>query len=163
MAHLFVTTSEYGLLGETVDELLRDGVAAPQIRVFSMRPERLQGLAVKTARYRSPGANTVFGAAIGAAAGVLVGVLLMLAGFGATPVLALVIAFGIGGALSRLWFGHGLAGELYRLDDAMRHGNAVMVLDVDAARVPPLQHSLSQRHPELLVLGTDPEGTPPFP
>ena len=163
MARLFVTTSEYALLSETVDELLRDGLTTPQIRVFSTRPEQLRELAVKITRYRSPGANMVFGAAVGATAGVLAGVALMLAGFGITPVLVLVVAFAIGGALSRLWFGHGLAGELYRLDDAMRHGNAVMVLDVDPGRVAPLQNRLSQRHPELLVLGADPEGTPPFP
>lgn len=163
MAYLFVTTSEHELLGEVVDELLRDGLAAPRIRIFSMSPERLRGLAVKTVRYRPPGANIVFGAAIGIALGLLIGLLLMLAGFGATPVLVLVTAFGIGGALSRLWFGHGLAGELYRLDDAMRHGNAVMVLEVDRERVAPLESSLSQRHPALAVLGTDAEGTPPFP
>jgi hypothetical protein len=163
MANLFVTTSEYDRLDDVVDELLREDVKPPQIRVFSMSPERLRGLAVKVVRYRPPAANIVYGATLGVAVAVVVGLLLMLAGFGVAPVLVLVIAFAIGGALSRLWFGHGLAGELYRLDDAMRHGNAVMVLDVEQGRVAPLQRDLSRRHPELSVLGIDAEGTPPFP
>lgn len=164
MAHLFVTTSQYDLVGEVVDGLVRDdGLSPAQVQVFSMHPERLRRLAAKAVRYRPPAVNIVYGATLGALNGLLLGVLLMLTGFGATPILVLMIAFGIGGAMSRLWFGHGLAGELYRLDDAMRHGSAVIVLQVDEGRIPALEQGLKQRHPALGVLGTDAEGTPPFP
>jgi hypothetical protein len=163
MSYLYVTTAEYGLLGEVVAELRGQGLAAGQIRIFSTQPERFEGMAATTARYRPPAANAAFGAAVGALAGLGLGLLLMLFGFGIAPVLLLIAALGIGGALSRRWFGHGLSGELYRLDSVMRAGHAVMVLDVDNGQAAELKSSLAQRHPELAVLGTDTDGTPPFP
>jgi hypothetical protein len=163
MSHLYVTTADYGLLREVVDELQSQGLTARQIRIYSTRPESLEGVAATTARYRPPAANAAFGAAVGAVAGLVLGLLLLLFGFGTGPVLLLIAALGIGGALSRRWFGHGLSGELYRLDSVMRAGHAVMVLDVDNGRMAELKRSLAQRHPELAVLGTDAEGTPPFP
>lgn len=164
MAYLYITTSEDRLIGPMVDELVGDRLAVTsQIRVFSMHPDSLPPVAAKTIRYRPPAANMVYGALIGLSLGLLIGLLLMLAGFGAIPVLVLMVALAVGGALSRLWFGHGLAGELYRLDDAMRHGNTVMVVDVDRNRVAEIETNVKQRHPEVAVLGTDAEGTPPFP
>ena len=163
VALLYVTTSDYGLLGGAIQELRREGLQPGQIRVYSTRPEQIAGMPASTTRYRPPAANTAFGAAVGALVGLVAGVVLLLFGFGTAPMLVLILALAIGGALSRRWFGHGLSGELYRLDSVLRAGHAVMVLEVDDARAAELKRSLAQRHPELAVLGTDAEGTPPFP
>ena len=163
MAYLYITTPEHELVGPLAEDLVGDDVSAARMRVFTMHPERLPRLQVKTIRYRSPAANMMFGAMLGLTAGLVIGLLLMFAGFGITPILVLVAALGLGGALSRLWFGHGLAGELYRLDDAMRHGNAVIVVDVARERIAEVESHIKDRHPDVAVLGTAAEGTPPFP
>lgn len=163
MAYLYATTSDYGLLGEIVHELRQEGLQPGQIRVYSTRPQRIEGMPASTLRYRPPAANTLFGAAAGGLVGLALGLVLILFGFGAGPILVLIVAFAVGGALSRRWFGHGLSGELYRLDPVLRAGHAVMVLEVDDARAAELKRSLAQGHPELAVLGTGVEGTPPFP
>jgi hypothetical protein len=75
----------------------------------------------------------------------------------------IVVAAAVLGALLRLWFGHGLGGELYRLDAALSRGEAVLVLEVDNGRIGEVERGVKSRHPEVSVLGTDPEGTPPFP
>ena len=162
MACLYLTTPEYELVDDLVEEVLRGGLASSRLKVYSIHPERLRGLSVKPLRYRPPEADIVLGAAAGAGAGLLAGLALILIGFGAIPMLALVIAFGVVGVLLRLWAGHGLAGELYRLDDAIRQGDVVMVLEVDDERARSIGQGLKARHPRLAVLGTHTEGAPPL-
>jgi hypothetical protein len=163
LASLFVAAPEPVRTGQLVRELLDDGVAASRIRVVTMHPERLPDLPAKVVRYRSPLAATVRGAALGALGGVAAGALLATAGFGVAPALVLVIAFAIGGALFCLWFGHGLAGELYRLDDAIRDGEVVLVLEVEDGHSAEIGRLIKRRHPDVAVLGADAGGTPPFP
>jgi hypothetical protein len=162
--YLTIPEQSQSKVGEVTDALIRDGVDAPRIRVFSMCLERLPKLAVRTVRYRSPAANARFGALIGGVVGLLIGLLLMaLFGLGLVVVLVLLLVLAVGGALSRLWFDHGLARELYRLDGAMRQGSQVIVLKVDKERVEEVENGIKQRHPEVAVLGEDAQGTPPFP
>jgi hypothetical protein len=164
MAHVYMTTSEHGLAADIARELLDEGVAAARIRVFSAHPEEAPKLPVALVRYRSPASAMLLGGGVGAALGALVGMpLLVFGGFGLAPMLVIVVAGAVGGAVLRLWFGHGLSGELYRLDAALRRGEAVVVLDVDDGRVGEVERKVKSRHPEVSVLGTDPEGTPPFP
>jgi hypothetical protein len=134
------------------------------MRVFSARPEQIGDLPAKPIRYRSPAANMAFGALLGAVAGVLSAALLVsIGGFGVVPSLAVLLAVAVGGGLVRLRFGHGLGGALYRLDAAFRQGQAVMVIELDEAQASAVEHGIASRHPEVAVLGTDIEGTPPFP
>jgi hypothetical protein len=153
-----------GLIGRIARELVEEGVEAGRIRLFSARPERAPALPVKVTRYRSAAANMAYGTLLGALAGAVIGLPLLLSGrLGLAPVLMIVVATGAGGALSRLWFGHGLGGELSHLDGALRQGLMVMVLDVEKARLAELEHMVSTRYPRVAVLGTGADGTPPFP
>jgi hypothetical protein len=147
-------------LARRVSEL---GLDPRRARAFSMAPADLAGVPVKVSRYRPPVANMVFGGLLGLAGGVVLGVPLLLYGYGWIPLLSLVVLFALGGALSRLWFGQGLAGELYRLDDAMRRGSAALVLKVDRGRAAELGRRIKDLEHEVAVLGADIDGTPPFP
>ena len=160
MAYLYLTAHEPAPFKQFANELIAEGVAKRRIRVITTDPEQATGLPVKTLRYRPPVSNLLFGALMGG----LIGLPLLWFGeFGLAPMLVLVVAAGVGGGLSRLWFGHGLAGEVYSLDDALRRGDLAMVLKVDERRLGSAERTVKDRHPEVAVLGADPRGTPPFP
>ena len=145
-------------------ELVSDGLDAGRMRVFSAQPEQAPELPVKLVRYRSPPANMAYGTLLGAAAGAVLGLPLMLfGGVGVASLLAIIVTVAAGGALSRLWFGHGLGGALFRLDAALRQGQLLMVIELDRARVAEVEQAITSRHSQVAVLGTDIEGTPPFP
>ena len=164
MSQVYMSTSQQGVTGEVARELLHEGLSPGHIRIYSARPAPAKDLPVPITRYRSPGRSMSYGAVAGALVGALVGLpLLMLGGFGVAPLLVLVLAGALGGGVFRQWLGDYANPDIYRLDGALRRGETVMVLDVDKARVAELEHKVKARHPEVAVLGTDPEGTPPFP
>jgi hypothetical protein len=164
MAHVYITTLKKGLMEELAGELLGDGVAAGRIRVVSAYPERVPRLPVKLIRYRSPASSAMVGAALGAVAGALLGMPLLAFGvFAIAPLLVIVVVAATAGAVFRLWFATSPSGEIYRLDEALRSGEDVMVLDIEEGRIGELERKVKSRHPEVAVLGTDPGGTPPFP
>lgn len=164
MSQVYMSSSRQGVTGEVARELLNEGVSPGHIRIYSARPAQAGDLPVPITRYRSPGKSMAYRALAGAAVGALVGLpLLMLGGFGIAPLLVLALAGALAGGVFRQWFGNGTQPDLYRLDGALQRGETVMVLDVDKARVGELERKVKARHPEVAVLGTDPEGTPPFP
>jgi hypothetical protein len=119
---------------------------------------------VEVNRYRSPAASILVGAIVGALLAALVGIpLFQLGGAGIAALLVLIVVGGGGGAVFRLWIGNGPGGQLYRLDDALQRGEAVIVVEVDDGRVEEVEHRVKSRHPDVSVLGTDPRGVPPFP
>ena len=163
MTRLYIMAPEPEPIVKVARQLSELGLDSRRVRVFSMLPEDLGSVPVKVTRYRPPFANMVFGGLVGLAGGVALGVPLLFYGYGWIPLLSLVVLFALGGALSRLWFGQGLAGELYRLDDAMRRGSAAMVLKVEHGRAQELGRRIKELEPEVAVLGADIDGTPPFP
>jgi len=46
---------------------------------------------------------------------------------------------------------------------SLRRGEVIIVLQLDDADMPQVEARIQQRHPELMILGADPAGTPPFP
>jgi hypothetical protein len=164
MEQVYMMSDEPNVVAQVARELVSDGVDAGRMRVFSAQPERAAELPVKLVRYRSPPANMAYGTLLGAAGGAVLGLPLMLfGGVGVASLLAIIVAVAAGGALSRLWFGHGLGGALSRLDAALRQGQLLMVIELDKARVAEVEQAITSRHPQVAVLGTDVEGTPPFP
>jgi len=104
------------------------------------------------------------GAVTGLIVATFVGVpLLALGGLGIAPMLVLMVVGGLGGAVYKLWVGNGPAGELYRLEEAFKRDETVMVIETDTDRINDLENKINSRHPDVFVLGTDPQGTPPFP
>jgi len=164
MAYLFLMLEQPALVGPVTGQLLDAGVVPEKVRIFSTRPSELPEVPFASRRYRSPMANMAYGALGGALVGALVGLALLAAtGLGPLALLALVLALGIGSALSRYWYGHGISGDLYGLDDALQRGATVVVVDAERHRAVEMGRAVKNRHPEVAVLGTDTEGTPPFP
>lgn len=164
MEQLYIMSNEPERIAQLARELVSESLDARQVRVFSAQPERAPDLPVKLVRYRSPSVNIAYGAVLGAAGGALIGLpLIALVGIGTAALLMIIVVGAVGGALSRSWFGHGLDGVLSRLDAAFRQGQLVMVIELDKTRVVEVERAITSRHPQVAVLGTDIEGTPPFP
>lgn len=164
MSLVYMTTPDHALMGQIAGELLKEGVAAGRIRVFGNEQDASDDFPVRTVRYHSPVSNMVFGSLVGGAVGLLLGLpLLMLGQFGLAPLLALVVASGVGAALLRVWFGYGPDVEMYRLEETLQRGDAVMVLDLKTARIAAVERFVKERHPQVRILGTDTQGSPPFP
>ena len=164
MTLIYMTAIEQGVTREIATELLGDGIPKERIHVYNPRPEEAPPMPITVNRYRSPTASIIVGAIVGALIGALIGVpLLPLGAAGVAALLALIVVGGGGGAVFRLWIGSGPGGELYRLDDALRRGESVIVIEVDDGQVEQVENTVKSRHPDVSVLGTDPRGVPPFP
>lgn len=164
MKLIYMTTIEQGVTREVASELLGDGITEDRIHIYSSRPEEVSPIPVEVKRYRSPTGSVVVGAVLGAFIGVLAGIPVLELGSAAIgPLLVLIVVGGAGGVFFRLWVGKGPGGELYRLDDVLRRGETVMMIEVDDARVDEVEKRVKSRHPDVSVLGTDPRGVPPFP
>jgi len=46
---------------------------------------------------------------------------------------------------------------------ALRRGDLLIVAEVDHSDIERVENQIAERHPEVLVLGSDPGGSPPFP
>ena len=164
MVQIYMTVRQYRTVAEIATELIADGVQDHRIHVYTAYPDAVPAIPVGVTRYRSPHGSVLMGGAVGAVIGALVGFpLLALGGFGLAPLLVLIVTGGVGGAIFRLWIGRGAAKDLCLLEDALKRGEGVMVLDIDDSRVKEIEARVKSRHPEVSVLGTDPQGTPPFP
>jgi hypothetical protein len=161
---LYMMSQEDDLIARVAGELVGDGVAPGRIRVFTMHPARMPELPVKVLRYRSPVANLAYGGVVGALLGAAIGLALMLSGYIIlATLLMIIVVIAAAGAVAGSWFGRGVSEELYRLDGVLRRGEVVMAVDVEKARLAELERAIKSSHPEVAVLGTDTEGTPPFP
>jgi len=164
MTLLYVRVPEHEVLAQIAAELLDTGMAKERIHAYSIRPKRASSTPVPITRYRPPSGAMATGGAVGALTGALAGIpFLALGVLGIAPLLVLMVTGGLGGAVYRLWVGNGPGGELYRLDDVLLRGEAVMILEVDAQRVGEVERTIKSRHPDVFVLGADPGETPPFP
>jgi hypothetical protein len=160
MTRVYLATPQREVTARFTTELIDDGVPEENIHIFSYHPEPTPAMPVQIARYRSPSSAMLVGGAIGVVLGTLIGLpFLTLGSLGLAPLLVLMVTFGIGGAVIRLWMGSGPAGELYRLDDALKRGETVMVLELDDGELDQVERSIKHRHPELSLLNTERNGT----
>lgn len=164
MTLIYMTATEHGVTREIATELLGDGIPRERIHIYDPRSGKASSAPVGLNRDRSPAAAMLVGAAVGALISALVGVpLLRLGGAGIAAMLVLMVVGGGGGAVFRLWAANGLGGQAHRLDEALRRGEGVLVVEVDDGRVEEVERRVKSRHPDVSVLGTDPRGAPPFP
>jgi hypothetical protein len=163
MEQLYMMSQKRGVIAQIADELISQGIDISRMRVYAVEPKQLPAMPVKVSRYLTPATVMTYGASFGILAGAVIWLLLMMDGYKYMPILFIAIVMGAGGAISGLWLGHGLNGDLYRLNAVLLSGEIVMVVDVDKPFVAELEQTVVRRHPEVSVLGTDTEGTPPFP
>jgi hypothetical protein len=99
------------------------------------------------------------GGLLGTLLGGLIGLpFLSLGGLGIAPWLVLMVTFGIGGAVVRLWMDEGPAGERYYLDDALRRGETLVMLELDDRELDQIEYRVKKHHPELTLLSADRDG-----
>ncbi len=144
-----------------VEELLADGIEAERIRVHARQPPDLP---VPRATYRTPGQALRQGAIIGAATLLAPALALILLSQIPAPGLALLPALGasLGGAW---WYQRNEAvnGLVHPQRAALQRGELVIALALERDQVERLEVRLSERHPDVPLLGSDAAGTPPFP
>jgi len=158
MTRVFLTAPQQEITARFTNELIDRGVPDERIHVYSSSLQQHPDLPVEIARYRTPNEAMTCGGAIGTLLGALVGLpLLGLGALGIAPLLVVMVAFGIGGAVIRLWMDSGPAGELYRLDDALKRGETVLVLELDDRELEQVEQIGKHRHPELSMMSTDAE------
>jgi len=164
MTPIYLKVTQHEVMTQLAEELVDTGIVAKErIRAYSIHPQHDVSAPVEVIRYRSPSRAVVTGGVTGAFTGALVGLpFLSLGGLGMAPLLVLMVTGGVGGAVYRLWIGNG-SRELCHFDEALKSGELVMVLEVDPQRVSIIQDKIKSTHPEVSILGADPEGTPPFP
>jgi hypothetical protein len=164
---VYVTVPNPELTEAVVRELLNEGVKAERIRLFVMQPLKQPSLPVAVSRYRPPRSAVLRGGLAGGVVGVLLLLSMIAAGLtaGGLEAVLMLLLYGVAGALVGMMLGlWGSRGrEVRELEDALLRGEAVMVVGLEAEEVARVERQLKSAHPELLILGTDPSGTPPFP
>ena len=143
-----------------VEELLALGIPRERLEVHGR--EIPAGLSVPAKRWRDRNMTLLPAALIGAVALPLLGALIL---GGIDPSVLLVLAL--------LGAGAGLLSARGRLQDtrgrfgsqqqALRRGDLLIVAEVDHSDIERVENQIAERHPEVLVLGSDPGGSPPFP
>lgn len=157
--HLFIRVRNPSLLPPLIQELQGLGLPLQHIRVYGNEAPR--GLPVDVVRWRSRSRALLEGAAVGGAIPVLAA--LSLGGPLGLDLLAMLIVAAALGGLIRLWWLRVRSAPLDPQRKALSDGELVISLIVDDDRLGSVQPALAKRHPELMILGSDPAGTPPFP
>jgi hypothetical protein len=143
-----------------IDELLAEGFSAERLHVYGNTLP--QGLPVAATRWRSTATAVLPGAVIGAVALPVLWVALL-----QTPSEALVLILAlIGGLAGGAWSlrrERHVQTPLSAQRQALSHGELLIAAQVDDERVGEVERQISERHPEMLMLGPDPAGSPPFP
>lgn len=143
-----------------VEELIADGVQPGAFTLIAKQPP--EGLPVHTRRWRSDSNAALRGALVGA--GIMLALsLLLLQVLEPVALLALVlIAAAAGGGW---WFRRNRSANLpvSAQRQALAGGELLIAADLPENEAPRLEERVNQRHPELLVLGPDAGGSPPFP
>jgi hypothetical protein len=143
-----------------VRDLLELGMDADRLQVVGRRLPA--GLPVTAKRWRPPAVNLAVPVLIGAVALPVLGVLLFTT---AEPASLLMLAL-LGAALGAGWqlSRRPQAREpLAAQADALRRGELMIIADLEKPDVHRIEEQIAERHPEVLLLGPDPAGSPPFP
>jgi hypothetical protein len=143
-----------------VEELLELGMPPERLQVYGKHiPD---GLPVKAVRWQ-PQAMMLLPAMLIVAVALPLLTALLLGGIdaGAALLLALVGA-GVGAAWQR-YRTQPIHEDLAVQQEALRSGDLMIVADVDSSALERVQTHVAERHPEILLLGPDPAGSPPFP
>jgi len=142
-----------------VEGLLQLGIARDRLRAHGRRIPA--DLPVTATPWRGSAATLLPAMLVGAAGVLLLGGLI----FGTDPWTFLLLVL-IGAGIGALWGRRRLEDERARFGpqrQALDQGDLMIVADLEQSDVQRVETYVSEQHPEVLVLGTDPGGSPPFP
>jgi len=143
-----------------VEELIHDGVDPGAFTLIGKQVPA--GLPVQTRRWRDDSSAALRGALVGAAVMLAVSLLLLQT----LQLLALLALVAIGAAVGAGWSlsrNRSTNLPLSAQHESLRDGELLIAADLPDAEAPRFEERVNQRHPELLVLGPDAGGSPPFP
>ncbi len=143
-----------------LDELLTLGVPQSRFEVYGRQIPA--GLPVRARRWRNTATTLPAAAALGAMTLPLLGMLSM---GGMTPVSGLLLALlgALVGVLAAQALLRSTQADLGPQQEALRRGDLIIVANLDPSDMERVEAHISERHPEILLLGRDPSGSPPFP
>lgn len=143
-----------------VEEFFNDGIHPDAFTLIGR--DLPDGLPVRRIRWRSDASAALQGAGIGAAA-ILVLALVLLPTVDPWGLLALVLAATVVGG--GWWWGANrrVNRPVAAQREALAKGDLLIAADLPDEEAPRFAERVNQRHPELLVLGADAGGSPPFP
>ncbi|MGB5833940.1 MAG: hypothetical protein WBG92_18400 [Thiohalocapsa sp.] len=143
-----------------VEELLALGIPRERLEVHGRAIPA--GVSVPTKRWRDRNTTLLWAALIGAAVLPLLGALI-LGGIDLSMLLVLALS---GAGVGLVWARGRLHDSQTRFgpqQQALRRGDLLIVAEVDRSDIERVENQIAERHPEVLVLGSDPGGSPPFP
>jgi hypothetical protein len=167
MRELYLTAASQPKALQVVDDLQRAGVPVDRLRLYARAPVADPQRTVPIRPARSEQADLWGGALAGGIVGLALASLPSLAlGVALVPWLVAVtgVVGGLAGRQAIAWRRErrGL-GALRYLEDALARGEVVMVVELPEVDIVRIEQWVSERHPDVALLGTDPRGTPPFP
>ncbi|MFD2110380.1 hypothetical protein ACFSJC_00820 [Thiorhodococcus fuscus] len=159
---IYLKAPEFVKVRQLIDELLGEGLEPASISAHAARKPRGDDLPVELIVHRTWERALIDGGVLGALFASPITAALWLIGDGLLGVLVLVLGAGVGGAFAAL------RARIANRDiapqfAALRRGELLIVATVDHAAIGGIEDRIKERHPEVVVLGTDPAGTPPFP
>jgi len=142
-----------------IDELLQSGFDPARLHVYGRRlpPD----LPVAATTWRTGPEAMLPGAVAGAL--VLPAVVWVALPLHILGLLALAAGGGFGGAAWSIARRRRSQGALEAQRQALEDGEMMIAASVDDAQIKSVEDRIAERHPELLVLGADASGSPPFP
>ncbi len=162
MTTIYLKARQGAIISQIIDELLLDGIALDQMRVHAAHKLHKGEFAVACVRHRSLARALGEGAAMGALFATPVVVAALLAGAAMLALPVILLGAGIGGIFAAL-HARLLDKEIAPQANALDRGALLLAIEVAHANVGAIQDRIKERHPEVIVLGADPAGTPPFP
>jgi len=142
------------------DELISLGIPRDRVHVYARRIPA--GLPVQTTRWRSRDQTRMAAAVVGAVSlPLLVG--LLLGGSDAVTTLVLALLGAAAGLLSARAWSRRAHVDFGIQEEALKRGELMIVAELDQSKVQDIETRIAERHPEVMVLGSDPAGSPPFP
>jgi hypothetical protein len=143
-----------------IDELLAQGIPPERLRVYGRHPPK--GLPVQATRWQGTPMTVLPGAVIGAAVLAVIWLALFPTARGPSLLLLALLGAVIGG----LWSLRRERDKTSPMDvqrASMGPREMMIAADVDDSRVSEIEQRIARDHPELLMLGPDASGSPPFP
>jgi hypothetical protein len=162
-SNLYLRAREPANAQRVLEELLADGIPRQRMRAHAAVGRKLPELPVAPVRWRSGGRAALEGAGYGIVVGIVLAAAVALLGDTGAGGITLILLGAAAGAVWMLVRNNAVNRDVAPQAMSLRRGEVIIVLQLDDADMSQVEARIQQRHPELMILGADPAGTPPFP